>query len=114
MLGDDFEGMTLHHVVEEEKLDTAGPVRLAYDQGLLQERLFVMNGDCLADLDLSARAARTTRRRGAACTLGLVARRRHVGLRRRAHARRRPGRGVPREAVRPRADEPHQRGRLRA
>ncbi len=54
VLGDSFDGMTLHHVVEDEKLDTAGPVRLAYDQGLLQERLLVMNGDCLADLDLSA------------------------------------------------------------
>jgi len=72
VLGDEYDGMRLHHVVEEEKLDTAGPVRLAYDMGLLEERLFVMNGDCLADLDLSAEldfhlAA------GAACTLGLVA-----------------------------------------
>jgi mannose-1-phosphate guanylyltransferase len=70
-LGDEYEGVRLHHVVEEERLDTAGPVRLAYDQGLLQERFFVMNGDCLADLDLSAelRAHEAT---GAAVTLGLV------------------------------------------
>jgi mannose-1-phosphate guanylyltransferase len=54
VLGDSYDGIRLHHVVEEEKLDTAGPVRLAYDEGLLQERLFVLNGDCLADLDLSA------------------------------------------------------------
>jgi mannose-1-phosphate guanylyltransferase len=72
VLGDEYEGMTLHHVVEEEKLDTAGPVRLAYDQGLLQERLFVMNGDCLADLDLTAELEFHTSV-GAACTLGLVA-----------------------------------------
>ena len=72
VLGDSYDGMRLHHVVEEEKLDTAGPVRLAYDQGLLQERLFVMNGDCLADLDLSAELA-FHRSVGAQCTLGLVA-----------------------------------------
>ncbi len=72
VLGDEYQGMRLHHVVEEEKLDTAGPVRLAYDQGLLQERLFVMNGDCLADLDLTAEL-RFHEEKGAACTLGLVA-----------------------------------------
>ncbi|HYH58105.1 MAG TPA: NDP-sugar synthase, partial [Thermoleophilaceae bacterium] len=72
VLGDEYEGVKLHHVVEEEKLDTAGPVRLAYEQGLLQERLFVMNGDCLADLDLSAELA-FHESKGAACTLGLVA-----------------------------------------
>jgi mannose-1-phosphate guanylyltransferase len=63
--------MALHHVVEEEKLDTAGPVRLAFDQGLLQERLFVMNGDCLADLDLTAELE-FHESVGARCTLGLV------------------------------------------
>src|SRR3954447_25884724 len=72
VLGDEYEGVKLHHVVEEEKLDTAGPVRLAYDMGLLQERLFVMNGDCLADLDLSAELE-FHRSAGAQCTLGLVA-----------------------------------------
>jgi mannose-1-phosphate guanylyltransferase len=72
VLGDEYDGMRLHHVVEEDKLDTAGPVRLAYDQGLLQERLFVMNGDCLADLDLSAELD-FHRSSGARCTLGLVA-----------------------------------------
>lgn len=72
VLGDSYEGMTLHHVVEEERLDTAGPVRLAFDQGLLQERLLVMNGDCLADLDLTAELQFHVSA-GAACTLGLVA-----------------------------------------
>jgi mannose-1-phosphate guanylyltransferase len=71
VLGDAYEGVRLHHVVEEERLDTAGPVRLAYDEGLLQERLFVMNGDCLADLDLSAEL-RQHEATGAAATLGLV------------------------------------------
>jgi mannose-1-phosphate guanylyltransferase len=71
VLGDEYEGVRLHHVVEEERLDTAGPVRLAYDQGLLQERFFVMNGDCLADLDLSAEL-RQHEATGAAATLGLV------------------------------------------
>jgi mannose-1-phosphate guanylyltransferase len=72
VLGAEYEGVRLHHVVEEERLDTAGPVRLAFDQGLLQERLFVMNGDCLADLDLTA-LLREHERTRAACTLGLVA-----------------------------------------
>ncbi|MEA2445662.1 MAG: mannose-phosphate guanylyltransferase [Thermoleophilales bacterium] len=71
VLGDEYEGVRLHHVVEEERLDTAGPVRLAYDQGLLQERFFVMNGDCLADLDLSAEL-RQHEATGAVATLGLV------------------------------------------
>jgi mannose-1-phosphate guanylyltransferase len=71
VLGDEYEGVRLHHVVEEERLDTAGPVRLAYDQGLLQERFFVMNGDCLADLDLTAEL-RQHEATGAAVTLGLV------------------------------------------
>jgi mannose-1-phosphate guanylyltransferase len=71
VLGDEYEGIRLHHVVEEERLDTAGPVRLAYDQGLLQERLFVMNGDCLADMDLSAQLA-FHESVGAAATLALV------------------------------------------
>src|SRR3954464_5081378 len=72
VLGDEYEGMKLHHVVEEEKLDTAGPVRLAYDLGLLQERLFVMNGDCLADLDLTSELAFHSDK-GAAVTLALMA-----------------------------------------
>jgi mannose-1-phosphate guanylyltransferase len=71
VLGDSYDGMTLHHVVEEERLDTAGPVRLAHDQGLLQERLLVMNGDCLADLDLTAEVDFHATV-GARCTLALV------------------------------------------
>jgi mannose-1-phosphate guanylyltransferase len=54
VLGDIYEGMRLRYVVEEEPLGTAGPVRLAYDQGILAERLLVLNGDVLTDLDLTA------------------------------------------------------------
>jgi mannose-1-phosphate guanylyltransferase len=71
VLGDEYNGIKLHHVVEKERLDTAGPVRLAYDEGLIQERLFVMNGDCLADLDLTAELAQHTAT-GARATLALV------------------------------------------
>src|SRR5215213_7076361 len=45
VLGDIYDGMRLRYAVEEEPLGTAGPVRLAYDEGLLEERLFVLNGD---------------------------------------------------------------------
>jgi mannose-1-phosphate guanylyltransferase len=72
VLGDEYDGIRLHHVVEEEKLDTAGPVRLAFDEGLLQERLFVLNGDCLADLDLTAELA-FHESVGASVTLALMA-----------------------------------------
>ena len=72
VLGDRHDGVRLRYVVEEEPLGTAGPVRLAHDQGLLADRLLVMNGDCLADFDLAAevRAHETT---GARVTLALVA-----------------------------------------
>jgi mannose-1-phosphate guanylyltransferase len=72
VLGREYEGMALHYVNEKEKLDTAGPVRLAYDMGLLQERLFVLNGDCLTDLDLSAELEHHERT-GAVLTLALMA-----------------------------------------
>jgi mannose-1-phosphate guanylyltransferase len=49
--------MRLRYVVEEEPLGTAGPVRLAYDEGVLEERLFVLNGDVLTDIDLTAELA---------------------------------------------------------
>src|SRR3982751_1686329 len=37
VLGDAYGGMRLRHVIEEEPLGTAGPVRLAFDQGILEE-----------------------------------------------------------------------------
>jgi mannose-1-phosphate guanylyltransferase len=54
VLGDIYDGMRLRYVIEEEPLGTAGPVRLAHDEGLLEERLLVLNGDVLTDIDLTA------------------------------------------------------------
>ena len=51
VLGDIYDGMRLRYVIEEEPLGTAGPVRLAFDEGVLEERLLVLNGDVLTDLD---------------------------------------------------------------
>src|SRR6185437_2455244 len=45
---------SIAYVEEPEPLGTAGPLRLAADQGLLDDRFLVLNGDLLADLDLSA------------------------------------------------------------
>jgi mannose-1-phosphate guanylyltransferase len=70
VLGDIYDGMRLRYVVEDEPLGTAGPVRLAYDQGLLEERLLVLNGDVLTDIDLSAELAEHERS-GARLTLAL-------------------------------------------
>jgi len=72
VLGDVYGGMRLRYVIEEEPLGTAGPVRLAYDEGLLAERLLVLNGDVLTDMDLSAELAQH-KRTGAVATLALVA-----------------------------------------
>jgi mannose-1-phosphate guanylyltransferase len=54
VLGDIYEGMRLRHVTEDEPLGTGGPVRLAYEEGLLEERVLVLNGDVLTDIDLTA------------------------------------------------------------
>src|SRR4051794_15316548 len=70
VLGDIYDGMRLRYVVEEEPLATAGPVRLAFDEGLLEERLFVLNGDVLTDIDLTAELAEH-QRSGASLTLAL-------------------------------------------
>src|ERR1043165_1175596 len=40
VLGDIYDGMRLRYVVEEEPLGTAGPVRLAHDEGVLGGRPF--------------------------------------------------------------------------
>ena len=71
VLGDIYAGMRLHYVVEVEPLGTAGPVRLALEGGLLEERLLVLNGDVLTDLDLTAQLAHHERT-GARATLALV------------------------------------------
>jgi mannose-1-phosphate guanylyltransferase len=70
VLGDIYDGMRLRHVTEDEPLGTAGPVRLAYDEGLLDERLLVLNGDVLTDIDLTAELAQHEST-GARATLAL-------------------------------------------
>jgi mannose-1-phosphate guanylyltransferase len=70
VLGDIYDGMRLRYVVEEEPLGTAGPVRLAYDDGVLEERLLVLNGDVLTDIDLTAELEQHERA-GAPATLAL-------------------------------------------
>jgi mannose-1-phosphate guanylyltransferase len=70
VLGDIYDGMRLRYVVEEEPLGTAGPVRLALDEGILEERLLVLNGDVLADMDLTAELDQHART-GARVTLAL-------------------------------------------
>jgi mannose-1-phosphate guanylyltransferase len=70
VLGDIYDGMRLRYVIEDEPLGTAGPVRLAFDEGLLRERLFVLNGDVLTDIDLTAELAQHERTR-ARVTLAL-------------------------------------------
>jgi mannose-1-phosphate guanylyltransferase len=72
VLGDIYDGMRLRYVVEEEPLGTAGPVRLAYDDGVLEERLLVLNGDVLTDIDLTAELQHHART-GARATLALFA-----------------------------------------
>jgi mannose-1-phosphate guanylyltransferase len=70
VLGDIYDGMRLRYVVEEVPLGTAGPVRLAYESGLLEERLLVLNGDVLTDIDLTGELEAHTRT-GARVTLAL-------------------------------------------
>lgn len=72
VLGDIYEGVRLRYVIEAEPLGTAGPVRLALDEGLLEERLLVLNGDVLSDVDLTAQVE-SHRRAGAVATLALAA-----------------------------------------
>jgi mannose-1-phosphate guanylyltransferase len=70
VLGDIYDGMRLRYVVEEEPLGTAGPVRLAYDEGVLEERFLVLNGDVLTDIDLTTELQHHERT-GARATLAL-------------------------------------------
>jgi mannose-1-phosphate guanylyltransferase len=71
VLGDEHGGVRLRYVVEDEPLGTAGPVRLAADLGLVEDRLLVLNGDALTDLDLTAEVEQHERT-GAVATLALV------------------------------------------
>lgn len=63
-------GPRLRYLVEEEALGTAGAIRFALDD--LDERFFALNGDVLADLDLTALWNRHEET-GARATLGLYA-----------------------------------------
>ena len=65
VLGDIYDGMRLRYVVEDEPLGTAGPVRLALDEGVLEDRLLILNGDVLTDIDLTAELGSTSARRRA-------------------------------------------------
>ena len=70
-LGDGLEDRpAISYLEEDEPLGTAGPVRLAADRGLLGDRFMVLNGDVLADLDLTA-LQRQHDETGAAATLAL-------------------------------------------
>ena len=71
VLGDRYEDMRLTYVHEEEPLGTAGPVRLAADEGLLEDRLFILNGDVLTDIDLTAQLA-FHEEKNASATLALI------------------------------------------
>ena len=70
-LGDEVPGgPSITYVQEGEPLGTAGPLRLAADQGLLGDRFLVLNGDVLTDLDLTA-LQRQHSETGAAISLAL-------------------------------------------
>jgi mannose-1-phosphate guanylyltransferase len=72
VLGDIYDGMRLRYVTEEEPLGTAGPVRLAEEEGLLQDRFLVLNGDVLTDIDLTTELEQHEHT-GATVTLALIA-----------------------------------------
>jgi len=63
-------GPSISYFQESEPLGTGGPLRLAADEGRLDERFLVLNGDILADLDLSA-LMRAHTESGAVATLAL-------------------------------------------
>jgi len=71
VLGDIQSGMRLRYVHEDEPRGTAGPVRLAADEGFLADRFLVLNGDVLTDMDLTAEMEQHERT-GAAGTLALI------------------------------------------
>jgi mannose-1-phosphate guanylyltransferase len=72
VLGDEHEGMRLRYVHEDDPLGTAGPVRLAAEEGVLADRLFILNGDVLTDIDLTAQLA-FHEEKNATVTLALIA-----------------------------------------
>ena len=71
VLGDGAEhGVRLRYVEEREPLGTGGALKFAQD--LLDERFFMLNGDVLTDMDLTAQLAQHERT-GARATLALIA-----------------------------------------
>jgi mannose-1-phosphate guanylyltransferase len=70
VLGDGSEfGVHLQYVEEPEPLGTGGALKFAED--LLAERFFMLNGDVLTDIDLTAQVAQHERT-GARATLALI------------------------------------------
>ncbi|HSO98598.1 MAG TPA: NDP-sugar synthase [Solirubrobacteraceae bacterium] len=70
VLGDgDALGLRLHYVEEPAPLGTGGALKYAED--LLAERFFMLNGDVLSDIDLTAQLAQHERT-GARATLALT------------------------------------------
>ena len=69
---DERAGVKITYVAEPEPLGTAGAIRFAADAlgNRLEDRFLALNGDVLADLDLSA-LVRTHEQRGARATIGL-------------------------------------------
>lgn len=63
-------GVDLRYAVESEPLDTAGAIRFAADAAGLDERVVVVNGDVLTDLDVGALVA-FHERAGAEATIAL-------------------------------------------
>ena len=65
-------GVTITYVAEPEPLGTAGAIRFAADSlgDRLEDRFLALNGDVLADLDLSA-LLRAHEERAASATIGL-------------------------------------------
>ena len=107
-------GVDLQYAVDPEPLDTAGAIRFAAREAGIDERFIVMNGDVLTDLDVGALVA-FHEAAGAEGTLALHRGGGPDGLRGGRHRRRRPRRGVRREAGAGRgAQRPHQRRHLRA
>ena len=71
-LEEERAGVTITYVTEAEPLGTAGAIRFAADSlgDRLEDRFLALNGDVLADLDLSA-LLRAHAERGAAATIAL-------------------------------------------
>lgn len=69
---EDRAGVKITYVAEPEPLGTAGAIRFAAEAlgERLEDRFFALNGDVLADLDLSA-LRRTHESRGAQATIGV-------------------------------------------